>query len=262
MCFLYLIQYTLLFSLFSTGDAVVHHHYKQVVFHRPQFMLREGTTSHSLVPREANTLKPCNEDDLMVYLAEMQAINPESIINLCTQDDFLTMCLQVSDSLDKVDKFLQSCEVINEKDLYVQLIKGVDKFYDYLCNTTSNRDTFQKYFYCIRTLREEYESCAGPADWTEYKDRSLVCEAYQEIVDCYYIKTAKICGINAAKMIKELMKNVINAIIVTTCDVSAVPYVADPMPESEVVESRANMKVPLDDLFVITIIITNNLARR
>lgn len=61
-----------------------------------------------------------------------------------------------------------------------------------------------------------------------------IFSAYREIVDCYYIKTAKICGLNAAKIIKDLMKHVIDVIITTTCDISANPYVADPMPESAV----------------------------
>ncbi|GJQ84071.1 hypothetical protein Trydic_g10529 [Trypoxylus dichotomus] len=262
MLFLHLIQYIFFLSIFYTGDAIVHRHHQFTNTHQTKLIFRQGTTIHSLVPRQANPLRPCNEDDLMVYLAEMQAVNPESIVNLCTQDDFTTMCTQISADLDKVDQFLQTCEIVNEKDLYVQLIKGVDKFYDYLCNTSSHREAFQKYFYCFRSLREEYESCAGPADWTEYKDRTLVCKTYQEVADCYYIKTAKICGLNAAKIIKDLLKNVISVIITTSCDISANPYVEDPMPESEVVDSRARRKVPLEDLLILTLVISNNLALR
>lgn len=46
----------------------------------------------------------------------------------------------VSESLDKMDEFLETCRIPNDKDLYIQLIKGIDKFYDYLCNTTSHRE--------------------------------------------------------------------------------------------------------------------------
>lgn len=69
---------------------MIHHK----LFQHDSMLIRHPFRSHSkLVVREAETtLKPCNEDDLMVYLAEMQAINPESIINLCTEDDFASTC--------------------------------------------------------------------------------------------------------------------------------------------------------------------------
>lgn len=42
--------------------------------------------------REAKALPPCNEDQLMIYLAEIQAINPENIINLSTLEDLTNLC--------------------------------------------------------------------------------------------------------------------------------------------------------------------------
>lgn len=47
---------------------------------------------------------------------------------------------QVSRSLDKIDNFLKTCRIMHEKDLYVQLIRGVDGLYDYLCNNTVNKE--------------------------------------------------------------------------------------------------------------------------
>lgn len=39
-----------------------------------------------------HSLPPCNEDQLMMYLAEIQAINPESIINLATIESLTSLC--------------------------------------------------------------------------------------------------------------------------------------------------------------------------
>lgn len=53
-------------------------------------------SSTSLQPTKhsgrATKLPPCDDDKLMIYLAEIQAINPESIINLSTIDDLDVLC--------------------------------------------------------------------------------------------------------------------------------------------------------------------------
>lgn len=37
-------------------------------------------------------LPPCNEDQLMMFLAEIQVINPERIINLATMEEMESLC--------------------------------------------------------------------------------------------------------------------------------------------------------------------------
>ena len=56
--------------------------------------------------------------------------------------------------------------------------------------------------------------------------------AYKDIADCYYIKTAKVCGNSAAAIIKELLESIIDSILTINCDnVKQDPSVKDPMPE-------------------------------
>lgn len=40
----------------------------------------------------ADQLPPCNEDQLMMFLAEIQAINPERIINSATMEELDPLC--------------------------------------------------------------------------------------------------------------------------------------------------------------------------
>lgn len=40
---------------------------------------------------------------------------------------------KVSRNLDEIDEFLKTCEPAQEKDLYIQLIKGVNTLYDKIC---------------------------------------------------------------------------------------------------------------------------------
>lgn len=56
--------------------------------------------------------------------------------------------------------------------------------------------------------------------------------AYKDVADCYYIKTAKVCGKKAAGTTKELLQAIIDSILTITCDnVKSNPVVKDPMPE-------------------------------
>lgn len=57
------------------------------------------TTTRNVSNHSSTKLPPCDEDQLMVYLAEIQAINPESIINLSTLDDLDVLCKFVNDTL-------------------------------------------------------------------------------------------------------------------------------------------------------------------
>lgn len=51
----------------------------------------ENTVPAQLIPTTPG-LPPCNEDQLMMFLAEIQAINPESIINLVTVEALTSLC--------------------------------------------------------------------------------------------------------------------------------------------------------------------------
>lgn len=62
-----------------------------------------------------------------------------------------------------------------------------------------------------------------------------VFRTYKDILDCYYVKTATLCGLKAASLFKSLAINVINKIITHSCrNVYSNPIVKNPMPEQYV----------------------------
>lgn len=67
---------------------------------------------------------------------------------------------------------------------------------------------------------------------------------YKNIADCYYIKSAKVCGVEAATTMKELVTAVIDSIICVSCKgIKANPYVKDAMPEQYLRKNGAMPKV-------------------
>lgn len=99
---------------------------------------------------------------------------------------------------------------------------------------------------CIHDLHEEYVDCEGPADWFEKSDQSAICQLvwnfffidhnkvsfriYQDILNCQYVKTAELCGLQAAQTLRCFSKDVLNGSMVTTCKTNDPPDVKSPMP--------------------------------
>ncbi|XP_018573333.1 uncharacterized protein LOC108912554 isoform X2 [Anoplophora glabripennis] len=113
-----------------------------------------------------------------------------------------------------------------------------------LCNSPEFSRRFGLYYPCIQELRKDLDGCDGSADWYQDKDETEVCKNYKHIIDCYYIKIAKVCGIDAAKTLKELAVDVMDSIVDVKCsNVCEDPDVKDPMPakyingKAEIVQS-------------------------
>lgn len=51
--------------------------------------------------------------------------------------------------------------------------------------------------------------------------------AYKDIADCYYIKAAKVCGKEAAKVMKRVVRTVVDSIITVQCNFIMDPIVED-----------------------------------
>lgn len=67
---------------------------------------------------------------------------------------------------------------------------------------------------------------------------------YKSIADCYYIKTAKVCGAEAASIMKELVIDVIDSVLCTKCKgIKSNPYVKDAMPAQYLKRSGTQSKV-------------------
>ncbi|XP_046742827.1 uncharacterized protein LOC124409324 [Diprion similis] len=189
----------------------------------------KANTVAKKITREA--LK-CDENQLMTYLAELQITNPESLLLIASYKDLDHLCRRIAGNLDSIDMFLQTCIPLPQDHLYMQLIAGLRILSTKLCVESSYQESYQQYLSCFHELHTEYIDCAGPADWTENMAHNELCNEYKSIADCYYTKSAMLCGIKAAKIMKELVVRVINGIIDTHCpEVRKNPTILNPMPE-------------------------------
>lgn len=94
--------------------------------------------------------------------------------------------------MDKTDAYLKKCEPPSQKDLYVQLIKGVASLHQKLCANSTFKNckqekfalifnlvhgvlAFKSHYNCYHKLSTDFEDCNGPSDWTEDSDASKIC---------------------------------------------------------------------------------------
>lgn len=167
---------------------------------------------------------PCNEDKIATYLADLQAINPESIVISATIDDAEDLCIKQSVELDDLESYMKTCIRPSGKDLYMQLVKGVEALYSHICLNEIFKKKFQQCWPCLHEIQDEYQDCFGPEDWTENTDSNQVCGTYEEISDCFYIKTAKVCGALSAQMMRDLADKVIKSVITVQCKITPKNY--------------------------------------
>ncbi|KAF5284436.1 hypothetical protein FQR65_LT13542 [Abscondita terminalis] len=124
------------------------------------------------------TLAPCDEDQLLSYLAKIQVLNPETIINLSTIDELPALCDRVEESLTDLDAYLRTC-LPSQKDLYIKLLQGVDTLYTMICTKNFFADDFRNYYNCYHQISEALLKCNGPDDWNEREDNKVICEYYK-----------------------------------------------------------------------------------
>ncbi|XP_046818599.1 uncharacterized protein LOC124424096 [Vespa crabro] len=196
----------------------------------------------------------CDEDQILFYLAKLQVINPESILLIASYKDIEYFCRKIVESLDSIDNVMQACTPLPEDHLYMQLIAGLRVLNSKLCVYENYQSIFRKYMKCYQELHDEYLDCVGPTDWTENMEIHDLCDQFKAISDCYYTLTAVLCGIEAAKILKELVVQVITAVIWTNCpNVYKDPVVSDPMPDLMNSKSSCNTSIN----FIIVIIFIN-----
>lgn len=160
---------------------------------------------------------PCEESKLMSYLSSLQVINPVSVIALATKNKLDKTCQNVSKTIDRMQGYMKTCSLQPQQATYNHLLKGVTALHHKLCTKDAYRKSFMNFKSCFSQLQSEFDSCNGPADWLETCDPQKVCKAYQEIADCYYIKSSVLCGNRAADVFKELVNAVIDSVITVNC---------------------------------------------
>ncbi|KAJ8977537.1 hypothetical protein NQ317_010057, partial [Molorchus minor] len=203
----------------------------------PSYGLKYSDSAYETTRCNGNATSFCKEDKLVEFLADLQVISPESIVEwtvLCEEP-----CRKLSIIVKKIDKYLQTCKPRKEDNLYMSLIEGTRILRQKLCINDAFMKKFSMYHKCLHELHNDFEGCSGPADWNEDPDKNEMCKDYKGIVDCYYIKAAKVCGYKAAATIKELLKDVVNGVIKIKCSgINQNPSVQDPMPESYIRKNK------------------------
>ncbi|XP_066255880.1 uncharacterized protein [Euwallacea similis] len=169
----------------------------------------------------------CDENKFVDFLAEHQIANPENIIDLAV-DDLESTCPSILATIRKVNDYLKNCTT--NEGLYPNLFSGLRTLNMKLCRNNDFYKKFSKYNKCYMDLNKDYETCHGVADWSE-SSRDRVCKIYNKIIDCIYIKTAKVCGIKAALILKELTLEVIDASLTVKCPPFSEPKISNAMPE-------------------------------
>lgn len=73
--------------------------------------------------------------------------------------------------------------------------------------------------------------CEGPADWYEKTNITTVCKCYVDILNCNYVKTGELCGLELAHFMRHLTIDVFKPIIPKKCKTPrCLPVISDPMP--------------------------------
>lgn len=169
----------------------------------------------------------CDENKLVEFLAERQITNPESIVGIAIAD-FEGTCSATTTTVRRIEDYLKNCTAT--EGLYLNLINGLRTFDSKLCKNNDFYKKYDKFDKCYTDLTKDYEVCNGMPDWNEASPEKA-CKSYKKIVDCFYIRTAKVCGLRAASTLKELMVEVIDCTLPIKCSVGSNPKVKDAMPE-------------------------------
>ncbi|XP_054269744.1 uncharacterized protein LOC128991050 [Macrosteles quadrilineatus] len=162
----------------------------------------------------------CEDSVLSSHLTSIQVINPESVIALSTKNKLENKCHNISKTISHMDSYMKSCNLVPGQDEYVHLFDAVKALHKKLCTRDTYHKSFMEHKKCYGKLQTEVgDSCNGPTDWSESSNSQRVCRAYQEIRDCYYLKTSVMCGEKAAEIFNELVQCIIESVITVNCTV-------------------------------------------
>ncbi|XP_014271633.1 uncharacterized protein [Halyomorpha halys] len=161
----------------------------------------------------------CQDDKLMDILMSLQIIDPENIIKLANKRNLSKFCKDVGRRLKTAYEQMRDCSLSSSQRMYANLIDGVESLYETICLNEPYKHKFEAHSSCFKKLYNELDNCDGPKDWVEDFNKTRLCKAYENIVDCYMIKAALICGPEAADVFKKLLINVLRATVVTDCGI-------------------------------------------
>uniref|UniRef100_A0A1I8M925 DDE_3 domain-containing protein n=1 Tax=Musca domestica TaxID=7370 RepID=A0A1I8M925_MUSDO len=157
----------------------------------------------------------CDENKILQQFARLYITSPERIVHLLTERPLFNTCNQVSDVLTKINKILTRHQAFSVDNLYVKLYNGLKHFDDNICQRSFSAEDkdLTNYQDCIQELHEDLIECEGPPDWFEKTNEAVVCQYLNDIVNCHYIKTAMLCGLKPALLLRTFSIGIMQEVV-------------------------------------------------
>lgn len=175
----------------------------------------------------------CDDNPVVMQLARLYVVSPERIVLLLAQPMVVEACEEVADVLTHIQSVTSNCKFADDN-IYAKLTNGLRYYKAEVCDGSScNKKrctSLSEAHSCIRELRTDMIECEAPADWYENRNVSQVCKAFNDILDCYYIRSAMLCGLQAARQLRSFAADSMKRAMTHSCDVrKRLPKVKDPM---------------------------------
>lgn len=183
-------------------------------------------------PKKGDRL--CDDNPVVLQLARLYVVSPERIVLLLSQPLMMEACEEVTDVLSHIEASTTNCKFSSDN-IYAKLTNGLRYYKAEVCDGSSGCNkkrsvSLSEAHSCIRELRTDMIECEAPADWYEKRNISQVCNAYNDILDCYYIRSAMLCGLQAARQLRSFAADSMKRAMIHPCEVrKRLPKVKDPM---------------------------------
>ncbi|XP_017469755.1 PREDICTED: uncharacterized protein LOC108361615 [Rhagoletis zephyria] len=182
-------------------------------------VIRDMINSFSSVAEDDECDQPdlCNEMQIMLHLACIRVTSPERILLLLTWDSVGNTCNSTHRVLGHINDTLTDCVPSPTTNLYMRLYRALEFFDEQICGRAETKSKhLENYRSCISELRDDFIDCEGPADWFEKRSKAYVCRQFTEIINCDYIRTALLCGLKPARMLRSFAAEIINKALVVS----------------------------------------------
>ncbi|XP_061400945.1 uncharacterized protein LOC133336683 [Musca vetustissima] len=157
----------------------------------------------------------CDENKLLQQFARLNIMSPEGIVQLVTEKPMLNTCNAVADVLIKINKIITKSKLSAKENLYVKLYNGLRYFDESICQQrfSAEEKHLTNYQDCLQELHEDLIECEGPPDWFEKTNEDVVCQYYNDIINCHYTKAAMLCGLKPAKLFRSFSMGIMHEVV-------------------------------------------------
>lgn len=183
-------------------------------------------------PDDANEAHLCDDNPLVMQLARLYVISPERIVLLLAEPMLVESCEEVSDVLDRINSATSNC-IVAADNIYGKLAEGLSYYKSEVCDGADRKRqaSLSGAHSCLKELRTDMIECEGPADWYEKPNVDKVCKAFNDVLDCYYTRSALLCGLDAAWQLRSFAGDSMKRAMINNCEVNKrLPRVPDAMP--------------------------------